>query len=200
MRAVLVLLALIVALLLPVGPAAASCVGPTVEVTPATAATGSAVTVHGEYFGTDCLDTGPPPAGMGVLGEPAQDVEVVLRHGEGEVVLGQADATSDYAFTIEVTVPPVPVGQVSVETRFRGGAPGPSADLQVTPGEEAASTPTTAASSSNDAQASGQTSHLAVEDTGVGSSTLWAGGALVALLLAAGVWWRVSRHERGVPH
>jgi hypothetical protein len=63
------------------------------------------VSVTGEGFGDECYDTGVPPGATGILGEPIQDVGLVLLQGDREFVVGDADADDQYAFTVTVVVP-----------------------------------------------------------------------------------------------
>lgn len=85
-------------------PAAAACVGPRIAVSPRSAAPGAAVTVHGEGFGDNCYDTGSPPPGQGVLGNPLADIEITFVQ-DSTTVLATVDADAEYEFTVEVTVP-----------------------------------------------------------------------------------------------
>src|SRR5262245_38190884 len=71
----------------PVAATAVRCVGPAVVVEPAEVPAGGTVTVRGTGFGDDCHDTGPPPAGEGLLGKPLQDIEVYVEQGgRGDLV------------------------------------------------------------------------------------------------------------------
>lgn len=93
----------------------AACAGP--EITALVQADGVLV-VEGEGFGTDCLDSGPPPEdGEGMLGPPARDVVVVVRHDEREFLVAQGDAAEDYTFHVDVRPPPR-AGEVLVEARY----------------------------------------------------------------------------------
>lgn len=85
--------------------ASADCSGPSLSVIPTSAGAGQAVTIHGQYFGTNCYDTGPPPPGQGFLGEPATGVGVYFGQGESTTPLTTVDADADYEFSVEVTVP-----------------------------------------------------------------------------------------------
>ncbi len=104
---VVVLLATVAAALVAVVatavPAAASCVGPEITVSPSTVAPGGLVTVKGRHFGTDCNDTGQ--AGP-VLGDPQNGIQVSVRVGEAEKLVAVVEAASDYSFEVEVSVPP----------------------------------------------------------------------------------------------
>lgn len=86
------------------GPVAASCAGPLLE--PLGSATpGGVLTVSGLGFGTACYDTGPPPEGVGALGPPIDDIELVVVQDGNEVVVAHGAADADYEFTVEVAVP-----------------------------------------------------------------------------------------------
>jgi|GEM_PF-2285698 len=84
--------------------ASAICAAPTVQVTPGPIVRGTDVTVTGEWWGSDCYDTGDPPAEEGFLGVPASDIDVtILQDGRGWVVArGAADA--EYGFTVTAPV------------------------------------------------------------------------------------------------
>ncbi len=97
--------ALLAPLVMGLPSASASCGGPQITVTPNSAAAGSTVTVHGQAFGDNCYDTGPPPAGQGVLGNPLTDVEIGFVQHDITTVLATVDANDEYEFTVEVTVP-----------------------------------------------------------------------------------------------
>jgi hypothetical protein len=92
--------------------------------TPEVAGRGEAVTIMGEAFGDNCYDTGPPPAGAtGLLGEPRQDIELRFVQGDSEIVVGEADADDDYAFTATVVVPAsLEPGPAQIRGRFADGA------------------------------------------------------------------------------
>ncbi len=89
----------------PCPAAAASCVGPTVKFKPTRVARGGVLTVTGQYFGDDCLDTGTLPAGVGPLGNPLTGLVVVIDQGTREFVVASGSAGSDYAFKVDVVVP-----------------------------------------------------------------------------------------------
>lgn len=101
---VLLLLASASLALLP-SPAAADCLGPTIRrIEPAVR--GEVITVRGYAFGDNCYDTGPPPAGEGVLGVPVPDVELFVAQGDGEVLVARGAANADYEFSVDIVVPP----------------------------------------------------------------------------------------------
>ncbi len=85
--------------------AAASCVAPVVKIKPARVARGAVLTVTGQNFGDDCLDTGTLPPGVGPLGEPLTGLVIVIDQGGNEFVVATGSAGSDYAFKVDVVVP-----------------------------------------------------------------------------------------------
>jgi hypothetical protein len=86
-------------------PAEASCAAPTVTFKPLKVARGSLLTITGQYFGDDCLDTGTLPAGVGSLGSPLTGLAIVIDQGANEFVVATGSADSDYAFEVDVVVP-----------------------------------------------------------------------------------------------
>ncbi len=86
-------------------PASADCAGPMLRPV-APVVRGDALVIHGEAFGDNCYDTGPPPDGEGALGVPVPDVELSIAQGDGEVVVARGAADADYRFQVEVMVPP----------------------------------------------------------------------------------------------
>ncbi len=86
-------------------PVAASCAAPTVQVKPARVARGGVLTVTGQHFGDDCLDTGTLPPGVGPLGNPLTGLVIVIDQGTDEYVVARGSAESDYTFTVDVVVP-----------------------------------------------------------------------------------------------
>jgi hypothetical protein len=85
--------------------ATASCAAPTVKFKPARIARGGVLTITGQYFGDDCLDTGTVPQGVGPLGSPLTGLAIVIDQGEREFLLATGSADSDYAFEVDVVVP-----------------------------------------------------------------------------------------------
>lgn len=82
--------------------AGASCAGPTITVDRVSAAPGDVVEVRGQYFGTDCNDSGRPGP---VLGDPRRDIRVrIVQDGETRL-LTAVDATGDYEFVVRAMVP-----------------------------------------------------------------------------------------------
>jgi hypothetical protein len=119
-------------------PASADCGGPTIRSEPLEVAAGDEVTITGEAMGDNCYDTGPPPAGQGVLGKPLRDLEVVVQQGDAEHVLARGGADDDYAFEVTVTVPAdLAPGEAVVLVRRRDGDPVSAGQpLRVTAGAE----------------------------------------------------------------
>lgn len=102
------ILAAVVVLVLQAGGsrASADCAGPVVEVSPASGEPGTALTVTGRYWGTDCYDTGPPPPGVGPLGLPDTGIEVTFVDAAGtSTPLGTVDAVDDYTIRLDAAVP-----------------------------------------------------------------------------------------------
>jgi hypothetical protein len=93
--------------------AAAGCVGPQVEATPATLAAGDEVRVTGRWFFDDCYDTGQP-------GTPpaTQDVELRLVTGGDPAqtfVLATVDADGEGRIDTAITLPDdVPAGPARI--------------------------------------------------------------------------------------
>lgn len=86
-------------------PVAASCIGPSLTHAGGPAGRGQTITITGAGFGTECYDTGPPPAGEGGLGPPRQGIELVLVQGDQQVVVATGDADDAYGFRVDVVVP-----------------------------------------------------------------------------------------------
>lgn len=85
--------------------AAANCVAPSVKLRPARVARGAVLTITGQYFGDDCLDTGTLPPGVGALGNPLIGLVIVIDQGTREFVVANGSADSDYEFKVDVVVP-----------------------------------------------------------------------------------------------
>lgn len=83
-------------------PADASCVSPQVTVDRASVAPGEVIEIRGEYFGTDCNDTG---GGGRVLGKPQAGISVRIVQGELSVPLVHVDADHDYRFVVKAVIP-----------------------------------------------------------------------------------------------
>jgi hypothetical protein len=102
----LALAALLVLPVLAVGEASANCAGPVIEVQPASGAAGDRMTVTGRFWGTNCYDTGPPPAGEGPLGPPDTGIEITFVDAAGSpTVLGTVDASAEYTIRLATAVP-----------------------------------------------------------------------------------------------
>jgi hypothetical protein len=100
----------------------ASCIGPTIEHTAGRVDRSGVIHVVGSGWGDECDDTGAPPEGVGVLGNPETDIEVVLVQGENPHVVATGDADADYRFVVDVPVPDrLAAGPVTVVARGRDG-------------------------------------------------------------------------------
>lgn len=120
------------------GSSAADCVGPTITVRPTSGPAGTSLTIEGTGFGDNCYDTGPPPPGQGVLGNPLTGVEIAFVDAAGtRTVLAVVDADADYRFAVEATVP---AGAVPGPASLQAGSP-PVA-FTVTGAEVVPATPT----------------------------------------------------------
>ena len=101
--------------------------------------------VTGEYWGTDCYDTGNRPRDKGVLGLPQTDIEVVvLQDGVGPVV-ARGDADADYRFVVDVPIPgPLHAGSVIIAARADDPGPGFAfgPEIPVAEADAVAATPT----------------------------------------------------------
>jgi hypothetical protein len=86
-------------------PVTASCAAPTVTFKPAKVVRGGVVTITGHYFGSDCLDTGTLPQGVGPLGDPLTGLVIVIDQGQREFVVAAGSAGDDYAFHVDIVVP-----------------------------------------------------------------------------------------------
>lgn len=86
-------------------PAEASCVAPVLRFKPALVTRGEALTITGQNFGDDCLDTGTLPLGVGTLGLPLTGIVIVIDQADLEFVVATGSADGDYAFKVEVIVP-----------------------------------------------------------------------------------------------
>lgn len=138
------------------GPAAADCAGPRIRYEASEVAPGDQVTVVGELWGDNCYDTGPPPDGEGVLGVPADDIELVFVQGADRIVVARGAADDEYAFSVDVTIPVgASPGPASLQSREGVGAgqpaltvtegpaePGPATDAVVFDGSEVVEIPT----------------------------------------------------------
>lgn len=109
-------------------PAGADCSGPTIEYDAGPVDRGQEITVTGTAFGDNCYDTGPPPAGEGLLGRPLTDIAVVITQDGVDHVVAEGNADDDYEFQVSVVVPAeLAPGEARVQA---SGAPGiPAFDL-----------------------------------------------------------------------
>jgi hypothetical protein len=115
----------------------ASCVGPTVTFKPARIARGDVLTITGQYFGDDCLDTGTVPPGVGPLGNPLTGLAIVIDQGEREFLVATGSADNDYEFEVDVVVPSeLEPGEASLSVIGAGDA-----RLPVTPALVISTTP-----------------------------------------------------------
>jgi hypothetical protein len=104
------------------GPAAADCIGPTIEITQREVVRGDALTITGSGWGDNCYDTGPPPAGEGVLGVPVTGISVYIVQGTVEWLVAAGDADAEYEFDVTVVVPSdLQPGAAEVQARYEGG-------------------------------------------------------------------------------
>src|SRR3954451_10729528 len=92
-------------LLLTHGTATASCAAPTAKFRPARVARGATMTITGQYFGDQCLDTGTVPEGVGKLGDPLAGLVIVIDQADREYVVASGSADQDYKFSVEIIVP-----------------------------------------------------------------------------------------------
>jgi hypothetical protein len=124
----------------------ADCSGPTIELQRHDVARGDTLEVVGTAWGTDCYDTGPPPSGVGVLGAPVSDIELVVVQADREWVVARGAAGSDYTFVVTVTVPTdATPGTASLVGRHPGGtAYSPNQELQISELPAATGSPTVA--------------------------------------------------------
>ncbi len=63
------------------------------------------MTIAGQHFGDDCLDTGTLPPGVGPLGSPLTGLAIVINQADREFLVATGSADSDYAFEVELVVP-----------------------------------------------------------------------------------------------
>lgn len=87
------------------GPASAGCSGPTIEYEGGSIERDRTVQMIGAAWGDNCYDTGPPPEGEGVLGEPATDIEIFFVQQGVEHLVATGNADKDYEFKVDVPVP-----------------------------------------------------------------------------------------------
>ncbi len=100
----------------------ANCIGPTIEYEAREVVPGEAVEVVGTGWGDNCYDTGPPPAGEGLLGRPLRDIEVVVAQGDVDEVVAVGSADEDYGFSVEIPMPAwLEPGEARVSARWAQG-------------------------------------------------------------------------------
>lgn len=90
-------------------PAEAACAAPNITVEPLSGSVGTKMSIRGSGFASECRDvitcevgqpcTPPPPA------PPSRGIMIELSQGERTWALGTVDASADYSFTINATVP-----------------------------------------------------------------------------------------------
>ena len=99
---------------LPAQPAVAACVGPSLRAN----VVDGRLSVTGEAFGTACHDSGPPPQGQGVLGEPGRAIQVVLSQRGMQQLVAVVDASADYTFGVDVPLVQVEPGTLDVSATY----------------------------------------------------------------------------------
>jgi len=161
-------------------PAAADCNGPTIEYSAGEIARSGRITVVGTSFGDNCHDTGPPPAGEGVLGRPIRGITITLVQGDQEVFIARGEADEAYRFELTFDVPAeLDAGEVTLLVTWPGGfAPFDLTDqpIVLTGGPPPATVPRTATAPSPGDDASTATGALART-----LAALVVGGALAGL-------------------
>lgn len=158
------------------------------------------ITVQGYAFGDNCYDTGPPPAGGGVLGVPVPDIQLFVAQGDGEVLVASGAANADYEFSVDIVVPPrLSPGPARVVARWGTDRSADQAlevltDPPVT--EPPATTPIVPFGSVPDSTIAPSTSSVTEpapvsEDGDDGVEGALVGGVLVVVLIGAigAVWW-----------
>ena len=86
-------------------PALADCISPNIRFEPVVVSRGQAVRIVGQAFGDECFDAGVPDGATGELGEPQQDIRILIVQGGEEHPVGEVDADDDYEFSIEIVIP-----------------------------------------------------------------------------------------------
>lgn len=202
-RTIMRLLVLSIVGMLAVGlasapPASADCSGPSMTFIPRDADRGGKVTVTGKGWGDNCYDTGPPPDGEGVLGEPLTDIEIIVVQGAREWPVASVDADDDYGFVSQVVVPQdVAPGDALLLARKPGTLPivsNPDPTLRISAAPAVTSPPATDSASNPSAPESDTTTPKSEQRSQESEPvTLWLPAAAVAAALAAGVWLVIGR-------
>ena len=91
----------------PIGaaPVAADCSGPTLRFAPHDVDRGGTLSVTGSGWGDNCYDTGSPPDGEGVLGNPITGIEILIKQGSKEWLVARGSADDQFGFSIDIRVP-----------------------------------------------------------------------------------------------
>ncbi len=103
--------------------ATADCAAPSLEVTTKDVSPGERLLVVGHSWGDACNDTPGPGCNPPPLGEPIQDVTILLKNkSTGETVeVALVDATDEYDFEVTITIPDLPPGKyVLIDARGEG--------------------------------------------------------------------------------
>jgi hypothetical protein len=192
LRLSLVIGLLVASVALGVGPSAASCVGAQISYDVTPVSPGQVVRVTGEHWGTECYDTGNQPRGVGSLGEPQANIEIlVLQNGAGPVV-ARGDADHDYRFVVDVSIPgPLQTGTIAISARVGGAQPQVAAGGTIPVTNTSAAVPTETASFDIPVDSTAAT-------PGGHSSRGWliAGAVLAAVATVAMLWlWKRSRNS-----
>lgn len=105
--------------------ASADCAAPFVEVSPKRVGPGEEITIEGRSWGDACNDTPGPGCNPPPLGEPIEDIRLLLRSVEGSkfVDLGTVDADDEYSLRMIVEVPDLPPGAYFVLASGDGNRP-----------------------------------------------------------------------------
>jgi hypothetical protein len=128
-RRLLVTLGLVVAGLSIGASASADCAGPEIDVQPRKADVGDKLRIVGSSWGTECNDDEGPGWGCSEppLGSPEQDIKLQLINEETGATtdLAEVDASEEYTFVLEITIPDVPPGRYTItDARGRSYFPG----------------------------------------------------------------------------
>ena len=108
--------------------AGADCSGPIFEVDDRRITAGDQLRITGSGWGDACNDTGGPGCDPPPLGEPIQDVTIMLRNKATRetVEVATVDADDEYAFEVVVEIRDIPRGRyVVTDDRNKGSFSGP---------------------------------------------------------------------------